>query len=185
MRRAVFVLWGAVALSQAASGQPTTQLAPGVAAQGHLDGGGRASFGFYANPGGRVMIRLLSLSQDYSLQFTVSWSYSSASFPQIVNPHLYTIPSSIPGNPPTNSVGPSGVGVTFAGEYDLPGGSQGSYNIAVFSGNQAAGDFLLVYTNLTGKCPSSSPSCNVVPLNCGVPAVNQQIGSPPPPKVVP
>ena len=186
MRRAAFVLWAAVALSPAVSGQPTTQLTPGVAAQGHLDGGGRVSFGFYANPGGRVMIRLLSLSQDNSLQLTVSWSYSYGSFPQIVNPHLYTIPSSIPGNPPTSSRGPSGMGVTFGAEYDLPGGSQGSYNIAVFSGNQAAGDFLLVYTSLTGKCPSSNPSCVApLPLNCGVPAVNQQIGSPPPPPVTP
>jgi hypothetical protein len=70
--------------------------------------------------------------------------------------------------------------MTFGGEYVLPGSSQGRYTIQVYSQNQVAGDFLLVYTSLTGTCPSSSPSCNVVPLNCGVPAVNQQIGSPQP-----
>jgi len=36
MRRAAFVLWAAVALSRAVSGQQTTLLSPGVATQGHV-----------------------------------------------------------------------------------------------------------------------------------------------------
>jgi YD repeat-containing protein len=184
MRRAAFVLWAAVALSRAVSGQ-TTVLSPGVAVQGHLNLDVQAPFGFYANPGDAVLIRLLTLSQDYSLQFTVSWSYSYGSFPQLMNRRTYSVPSSTPGYPPTSTPGPAAIGVTSGGEYDLPGGSQGYYTITVSSANQVAGDFLLVYTSLTGKCPSSNPSCSVVPLNCGVPAVNQQIGSPPPPPVSP
>jgi YD repeat-containing protein len=181
MRRAAFVLWAAVALSRAVSGQ-TPLLSPGVATQGHVDPQGQAFFSFYASPGDAVLIRLLTLSNDNSLQFTLTWKsvFSSASFPQYVNRRMYSVPSSTPGNSPSSTPGPATIGATFAGEYDLPGGSQGLYTITVYSQNQIAGDFLLVYTSLTGNCPSSNPSCGVVPLNCGVPAVNQQIGSPQP-----
>lgn len=185
MRRAVFVLFAAVALSRAVSGQ-TTILSPGVAVQGHLDPDARFPYGFYTSPSDVVIIRLLSLSQDNSLQFLVSWSYSFGGFPQIINRQSYSVPNSIPGGPPGYTPGPAAVGVTYGGEYHLPGGSQGYYTITVSSGNQAAGDFLLVYTSLKGNCPWNNPSCGVAqPLNCGVPAVNRQIGSPPPPPVTP
>ena len=189
MRRAVFALWAAMALSRAVSGQATV-LTPGVAAQGHIEPQDRAFFVFYATPGDAVLIRLLSLNQDYSLQFGVT-SQSASTYPPrnpvpVNRRPPYQIPSSIAGYPPTLTTGPGTAGITFGGEYDLPGNSQGYYMIAVFSQNQVAGDFLLVYTSLTGKCPSSNPSCVApVPLNCGVPAVNQQIGSPPPPPVNP
>jgi YD repeat-containing protein len=180
MRRAAFVLWAAVALSPAVSGQ--TLLSPGVAVQGHIDQQARVLFAFYDSPGDAVLIRLLSLSQDYSLQFMVTWNYGypTTLSPPPITPRSYQIPSSIPGNPPTLTAGPGTVGVTFGGEYDLPGYSQGYYTITVYSNNGTVGDFLLVYTSLQGKCPSSNPSCGVVPLNCGVPAVNQQIGLPQP-----
>jgi len=167
------------------SAQLPTVLSPGVAVQGHFDPDSRQPFGFYANPGDAVLIRLLSLNKDNSLQFTVSWSYYNPSFPQIIIRRSYSIPSSIPGGPPSLSTGPSATGATFGGEYDLPGGSQGYYTITVYSAAQVAGDFLLVYTSLKGKCLSSNPACKVVPLSCGVPAVNQQIGSPPPPPATP
>jgi YD repeat-containing protein len=178
MRRAAFVLWAAVALSPAAYGQ-TTILSPGIAAQGSLAPDTQAVFGFYDTPGDAVVIRLLTLSQDSSLQFTVVWNNGSA-LPQYLVRRSYSIPSSTPGYPPTTSYGPDVTGVTYGGEYDLPGGSQGYYTVTVYSGNQLAGNFLLVYTSLKGSCPSLDPSCGVVPLNCGIPAVNRQIGSPQP-----
>ena len=176
MRRAALVLWAAVALSRAVSGQ--TLLNPGVVAQGHIEPQTGPVFSFYANPGDAVLIRLLTLSQDYSLGFTVH--NGSTSFSQTIDRYSYKVPNPTPGLPDVSTFGPATVGVTFGGEYHLPGNGQGYYMIAVSSQNQVAGDFLLVYTSLTGKCPSSNPSCGVVPLNCGVPAVNQQIGSPPP-----
>jgi YD repeat-containing protein len=182
MRRAAFVLWAAVALSRAVSGQQTTRLSPGVAAQGHIEPQTRVLFAFNDSPGDAVLIRLLSLSQDYSLVFTLT--PNSGSVPQPINRRSYSIPSSIPGYPPSTSYGPDVTGVTYGGEYDLTGGGQGNYTITVYSQNQVAGDFLLVYTSLKGKCLPNQP-CPVVPLNCGVPAVNQQIGSPPPPPVSP
>ena len=194
MRRAAFVLWAAVALSRAVSGQcqpgqagQAPLLNPGVATQGHVDQQSQALFSFCASPGDAVLIRLLSLSQDYSLKFTVTWNfgYPTTETPPPVVPRSYSVPSSIPGNPPTVTAGPGTVGVTFGGEYDLPGYSQGRYMVQVFSQSQLAGDFLLVYTSLKGNCPSSNPSCNVVPLNCGVPAVNQQIGTPQPASTTP
>ena len=183
MRRAAFVLWAAVALSRAVSGQQTTLLSPGVAAQGSIDPQTGSVFSFYANPGDAVLIRLLSLSQDYSLRFTV---HNGATYSQPINPRPYSVPIRIPCYPPGYTADPSVVGVMFGGEYDLPGDSQGYYTIAVSSQNQVAGDFLLVYTSLTGSCSPSNPSCVVPPLlNCGVPAVNQQIGLPPPPPANP
>jgi YD repeat-containing protein len=182
MRRAAVVLWAAMALSRVVSGQ-TPVLTPGVAMQGQVGPLAPATFGFYDTPGDAVLIRVLTLSQDYSLQFTVTWSYGfpNVEFPQIIQSHVYTIPNPTAGLPPTQTYGPAAVaGSTFGGEYDLPGGSQGYYTITVFSQNQVAGNFLLVYSSLEGKCPSSNPSCGVVPLNCGSPALNQQIGSPPP-----
>jgi YD repeat-containing protein len=181
MRRAAFILWAAVVLTPAVYGQIPV-LTPGVAKQGHIDPQTRAALGFYANPGDAVLVRLLSLSQDYSLRLTVSWSlnFPTAGAAQPITPRTYSVPSSTPGNPPSVTLGPGSSGVTFGGEYDLPGGSQGYYTITVGSANGVAGDFLLVYTSLKGNCPSSNPSCAVVPLNCGVPALNQQIGSPQP-----
>jgi YD repeat-containing protein len=181
MRRAAYVLWAAAALSRAAYGQTTT-LSPGVAVQGHIEPQARAIFGFYASPNDAVLIRALTLSQDNSLQFTVTWTmaYPAIAAPQVVPRHVYTVPNPTAGLPPTQTFGPAVTGSTFSGEYDLPGGSLGYYTIAVFSQSQVAGDFLLVYASLEGKCPSSNPSCGVAPLNCGVPALNQQIGSPQP-----
>jgi YD repeat-containing protein len=182
MRRAAFVLWAAVALSRAVSGQ-TPVLTPGVAAQGHIEPQTASVFGFYASPGDAVLIRLLTLSQDYSLGFRV---HSGPSYAQLIERYTYKVPNPTPGLPDVSVTGPATVGVTFGGEYHLPGSGQGYYTIVVSSTNQVAGDFLLVYTSLTGRCPSSNPSCVVPPLlNCGVPAVNQQIGSPPPPPVSP
>ena len=182
MRRAVLLLSAAVALSWVVSGQ-TPVLTPGVAAKGSIDPQTGSVFGFYANPGDAVLIRLLTLSQDYSLGFKV---HNGASYSQPINPRVYSVPNPTPGYPPSSTPGPGGIGVTFGGEYDLPGNGQGYYTITVSSQNQVAGDFLLIYTSLTGRCPSSNPSC-VVPLllNCGVPAVNQQIGLPPPPPANP
>jgi YD repeat-containing protein len=182
MRRAAFVLWAAVALSRAVSGQQTTLLSPGVAAQGHIEPQTGSVFGFYANPGDAVLIRLLTLSQSGSLGFNV---HNGPSYSQPINPRVYWVPNPTPGYPPSPTPGPGAFGVT-GGEYDLPGGSQGYYTISVSSQNQVAVDFLLVYTSLTGRCSPSNPSC-VVPLllNCGVPAVNQQIGLPPPPPANP
>jgi YD repeat-containing protein len=182
MRRAVLLLSAAVALSRVVSGQ-TPVLSLGVAAKGHIEPQTASVFGFYANPGDAVLIRLLTLSQDYSLGFKVQ---NGASYSQPINPRVYSVPNPTPGYPPSSTLGPGGIGVTFGGEYDLPGYGQGYYTITVYSQNQVAGDFLLVYTSLTGRCPSSNPSC-VVPLllNCGVPAVNQQIGLPPPPPANP
>ena len=183
MRRAALVLCAAVALSRAVSGQQTTLLSPGVATQGHVGQQSPTLFAIYDTPGDAVLIRLLSLSQDYSLQFAVTWSFGYG--PQPISRRMYSIPSSFPGYPPTSSPGPGAIGVTFGGEYDLPGNGLGYYTITVSSQNQVAGDFLLVYTSLKGNCQPSNPSCGVVPLNCGVPAVNQQIGVPPPPPVSP
>jgi YD repeat-containing protein len=181
MRRAAIVLWAAVALTPAVSGQ-TPILTPGVALQGQVEPLTPAIFGFYDSPGDAVLIRVLTLSQDYSLQFTVAWNYSYplVEFPQVIQRNVYTIPNPTAGLPPTQTYGPAAVGSTAGGEYDLPAGSQGYYTITVFSQNQLPGNFLLVYNSLEGKCPSSNPSCAVVPLNCGSPALNQQIGSPPP-----
>jgi YD repeat-containing protein len=189
IRRAAFVLWAAVALSPAVFGQcqpgqagQSPLLSPGVATKGSVAPGTQAVLSFCASQGDAVLIRLLSLSQDDSLRFSVTWNfgYPTTETPPPMIPRFYSIPSSIPGNPPTLTAGPGSVGATFAGEYDLPGYSQGRYTIQVYSQNQVAGDFLLVYTSLKGNCPSSNPSCGVVPLNCGVSAVNQQIGSPQP-----
>ena len=181
MRRAAFALWAAVALTPAVYGQLPV-LTPGVARQGHIEPQTRAAFAFYDTPGDAVLIRLLSLNQDYSLRFTLSWSLSfpTVGSAQPITPRSYSVPSSTPGNPPSVTLGPGGSGLNFGGEYDLPGGSQGYYTITVGSANGVAGNFLLVYTSLKGNCPSSNPSCVVVPLNCGVPALNQQIGSPQP-----
>ncbi|MGA2722750.1 MAG: RHS repeat domain-containing protein [Bryobacteraceae bacterium] len=179
MRRAAFVLWAAVALSRVLSGQ-TQVLTPGVAVQGQVGLQAPAYFDFYDTPGDAVLIRVLSLSQDRSLQFTVTWNYyQTGGFPQAIQRYVYTVPNPTAGLPPVQSVGPAVTGATFGGEYDLPGASQGYYTIMVFSQNQVAGNFLLVYNSLEGKCSSSNPSCSVVPLNCGSPALNQQIGSPP------
>jgi hypothetical protein len=180
MRRAAFVLWAAAALSRAAYGQ--TILSPGVAVQGHIESQARAAFGFYASPNEAVLIRALTLSQDNSLQFTVTWTlgYPAIAAPQVVPRHVYSVPNPTAGLPPIQTFGPAVSGSTFSGEYDLPGGSLGFYTITVFSQNQVAGDFLLVYASLEGNCPSSNPSCGVAPLNCGVPALNRQTGSPQP-----
>jgi YD repeat-containing protein len=178
MRRAACALWAAVALSPAVLGQ-TTVLSPGVTVQGNLQLGAQSAFVFYDTPGDAVLIRLLTLSQDNSLRFTVTWSNGS-SLPQYLVRRTYSIPSSIPGSPPSASYGPDVIGATDGGEYDLPGLSSGYYTIDVYSGSQAAGAFLLVYTSLKGHCPLSNPSCGVVPLNCGIPVVNRQIGSPQP-----
>ena len=179
MRRTAFVLCAAMALNWAVYGQ-TAVLNPGVAAKGHVDPGVQAVFGFYDRPGDAVVIRLLTLSNDNSLQFTVTWYDPVPSFAHPIDQRTYSVPSSIPGGAPSSTPGPTSVGVTFGGEYDIPPGSPGYYYITVYSQNQYAGDFLVVYTSLKGDCPVSNPSCGVVPLNCGVPAVNQQIGLPPP-----
>jgi len=97
MRRAAFVLWAAVALSRAVSGQ-TSLLSPGVAAKGHIDPQTGAVFSFYANPGDAVLIRLLTLSQDYSLQFTLRWNFgypTTETPPPITRRPLYSVPSYI------------------------------------------------------------------------------------------
>ena len=180
MRRAAFVLLAAVALSRVVSGQ-TPLLSPGVAVKGHIDPQTGAVFSFYANPGDAVLIRLLTLSQDYSLGFKV---HNGPSYSQFIDRYTYQVPNPTPGLPDVTVTGPATVGVTYGGEYHLPGSGQGYYTIVVSSPNPVAGDFLLVYTSL--RCSSSNPSCVVPPLlNCGVPAVNQQIGSPPPPPVSP
>ena len=107
MRRAAFVLWAAVALSRAVSGQ-TPVLTPGVATQGHIEPQARAFFGFYANPGDAVLIRLLSLSQDYSLQFTVTWNfgYPTTLTPPPINRRSYSVPNPTPGYPPSPRLRP-------------------------------------------------------------------------------
>ena len=88
MRRATLILSAAVALSRAVSGQSPV-LTPGVAMQGHIEAQDRASFTFYASPGDAVLIRALTLSQDYSLQFTVTWKLSTPSFTQPINRRIY------------------------------------------------------------------------------------------------
>jgi YD repeat-containing protein len=180
MRRAAFLLWLALAIGQAAFAQ-TTPLVYGVPAAGTITPPSNAYFTFYARPGDVVLIRVVSLSGDNSLQFMLQYPQQGP-FPR----HQYSIPNSTPGLPPFLTPGPAtfqSSGATFAGEYDIPpgAGTYVPYLITVFSPNQ--GDFLLVYTSLKGLCPppgyssSSSPSCAAT-LACGVPAQNQQIGSP-------
>ena len=123
MRRAAFVLWAAVALSRAVSGQ-TPLLSPGVAAKGSIDPQTGSVFGFYANPGDAVLIRLLTLSQDYSLGFNV---HNGPSYSQPINRYAYKVPNPTPGLQDVSITGPATVGATDGGEYHLPGNGQGYY----------------------------------------------------------
>ena len=117
MRRAAFVLWAAVALSRAASGQcqpgqaQAPVLTPGVATQGHIEPGAQAVLALCDSPGDAVLIRLLSLSQDYSLRFTMSWS-ETTTFPLLIYPRCYP-PSPTPSCPAGSIPSPGTVGATF------------------------------------------------------------------------
>ena len=161
---AAFVLWAAVALSPAASGQ--TLLTPGVAAQGHIDQQARALFAFYDSPGDAALIRLLSLSQDPSIQFIVTWNYGypTTLTPPPIIPRSYSVPGSdhrLSGPGPRLRARPASPSVEST---IFLANSQGYYTITVYSQNGTRGDFLLVYTSLKGNCPSSNPSCGVVCL---------------------
>src|ERR1035437_1912754 len=116
MRRATFAIGAPVALSGAVYGQcqpgqagQTPLLAAGVATQGHIEQQAQGVFGFCANPGDAVLIRLLSLSNDSSLRLlTVSWQNSTGftNNPQPINPRpRYSVPNATPGYPPISTPG--------------------------------------------------------------------------------